>query len=135
MKREVAPLAHGTFALNFHSDAAGKRQQPRYTHRGTKREAEARLRELLELSENGDFRRDKITLAEVALGSLLPANADCCDDLSSATLHESHREGGWLNATKMRVGRKTWLRYRQIVKEYLIPAFGALRVEKLRPAH
>ena len=40
-----------------------------------------------------------------------------------------------VNATKTRVGHRTWWRYRQIVKDYLVPAFGEMRVSKLRPVH
>ena len=112
----------------------GKRRQKRETFMGTKRAAETRLRELLRLVENGGISSSRLTFAELALGVLKRTEA-LCDQRCERNLHEDHRDGGWLNATKTRVGRRTWLRYRQIVREYLLPAFGDVRVDKLKPAH
>jgi integrase len=114
-------------------DAAGERHQHRETYRGTKREAETRVRELLRLAESDGIDVARLTFVELVLGKIQASNA--CDHECACDLHEKHRDGGWLKATKTRVGRRTWLRYRQIVKEYLVPAFGELRVDKLRPAH
>jgi integrase len=115
-------------------DGSGKRRQMRCTHRGTRREAESRLRELLTLSENGGVQKARLTFVEVSLGSLSVLDG-VCDKACALNLHEAHRDGGWLNATRTRVGHKTWRRYRQIVKDYLVPAFGEVRMEKLSPAH
>ncbi len=125
----------GTWYLRVEIDrgADGKRRQRRETFRGTKREAEVHLRELLRLAESGGIEAARLTFAELALGSIKVKHP--CDDQCARDLHEKHRDGGWLNATKTRVGRRTWLRYRQIVTEYLLPAFGEVRVDKLRPAH
>jgi|HubBroStandDraft_6_1064221.scaffolds.fasta_scaffold00002_22 integrase len=114
-------------------DASGKRRQHREAYRGTKREAETRLRELLRLAESDGIDVARLTFVELVLGKIKASNA--CGDECARDLHEKHRDGGWLNATKTRVGRRTWLRYRQIVKQYLVAALGELRVDKLKPAH
>ena len=110
-----------------------KRRRQRETFRGTRREADARLRELLRLAENGSLDTARLTFVELALGTIEPKHP--CDEQCEQELHEKHRVGGWLNATKTRVGHRTWWRYRQIVKDYLAPAFGEMRVNKLRPVH
>ena len=110
-----------------------KRRRQRETFRGTRREADARLRELLRLAENGSLDTTRLTFAELALGTIKPKHP--CDEQCEQELHEKQRLGGWLNATKTRVGHRTWWRYRQIVKDYLVPAFGEMRVNKLRPVH
>jgi integrase len=113
-------------------DPSGKRRQQRETVRGTKREAEARLRDLVRVAENGGLDTDRLTLAELALGTV---SKHQCDGACGQSLHEPYRVGGWINATKTRVGHRTLVRYRQIVMQYLIPAFGEMRVDRLKPAH
>ncbi|MGZ3553465.1 MAG: tyrosine-type recombinase/integrase [Vulcanimicrobiaceae bacterium] len=111
----------------------GRRRQQRETLRGTKREAESRLRELLRLAEGGGPDTARLTFVELALGILKPKHS--CDDACARTFHEKHRDGGWLTATKTRVSHRTWLRYRQVTHHYLVPRFGEVRVSELKAAH
>ena len=113
-------------------DSNGKRRQQRETFRGTKREAETRLRELVRLAENRGLDLARLTFAELALGAM-PKHT--CDLECKESLHATARVGGWINAAKTRVGNRTWIRYRQMVKEYLVPALGEMRVDRLKPAH
>ncbi len=113
-------------------DAAGKRRQQRETVHGTKREAEARLRDLVRVAESGGLGSAPLTFTELALGTL-PKHE--CDESCIQNLHAAYRIGGWINATKTRVSHRTLVRYRQIVQQYLVPAFGEMRVDRLKPAH
>ncbi|MFZ1123624.1 MAG: hypothetical protein WAN59_00605, partial [Candidatus Baltobacteraceae bacterium] len=90
--------------------ADGKRRQRREVVHGTKRDAERRLR---------------VLLAEVETGGYADGGRTSCAELFT----------GWLAATEHRVGAKTVQRYGSIVRLYLVPAFGGLRAEQLRPAH
>ena len=110
-----------------------KRRRQRETFRGKRSEANARLRELLRRAENGSLDTARLTFVELALGAIERKHP--CDLQCEQEMHEKHRVGGWLNATKTRVGHRTWWRYRQIVKDHLVPAFGETHVTKLRPVH
>lgn len=124
----------GTWYLRVELPREGtKRRRERETFRGTRREADARLRELLRLAENGGLENTRLTFAELALGTIKPKHP--CDKPCEEELHEKHRVGGWLNATRTRVGNRTWWRYRQIVKLYLVPALGEMQMTKMKPAH
>lgn len=52
-----------------------------------------------------------------------------------ATMTVSELCGRWLEATRYRVAAKTHARYESIVRLHIVPAFGALRVDALRPSH
>ncbi len=125
----------GTWYLRVEKarDVNGKRRQQREAFRGTKREAEARLRDLVRLAEHGGLDAARLTFAELALGTV-PAK-HLCSETCAKDLHAPSREGGWVNAAKTRVGHRTWLRYRQIVMQYLVPALGNVQLDKLKPAH
>ena len=89
----------------------GKRRQARHTVRGTKRDAEARLRELITSLDKGDY---------------VPP----CKETVSWFLQR------WLDSY---VATNTSLRtqegYRERVRRYLIPALGPLAMTALRPEH
>jgi len=89
--------------------ANGKRQQRRETLRGTKAEAQRRLREFLREIETGIAGADRLTVASIAKR--------------------------WLDSTEHRVGALTFHRYQQIVSDYIVPSIGALRADVVRPAH
>ncbi len=88
----------------------GKRRQRRETIRGTKGEAQRRLRELLREVEAGGYASN--------------------DRLTVATLAQR-----WLAAKQHRVVAKTYAFYASHVRLYIAPALGSLRLEALRPAH
>ncbi len=90
--------------------ANGARRQRREVVRGTKAEAERRLRDLLQEVETGGY-ADGSRMTVGQLGSK------------------------WLEAARHRVGAKTFQRYESIVKLYITPALGSLRAEGMRPAN
>ena len=89
------------------SDGGRSRRRERFI--GTKTDARRRLRELLREIENGGIGDGRMTVREM------------CDR--------------WLATCKHRVGAKTYHRYEQLVRDYIAPALGAHRADKLRPAH
>ncbi len=100
----------GTFYLRVELDrgASGKRRRMRETFRGSRREAEARLRDLLRESETGGLDGARVTVREL------------CER--------------WLEAVEHRVSGHTYVRYHQLVTDYVVPELGRLRVRQLRPA-
>jgi len=88
----------------------GKRRQRREAVVGTKAEAQQRLRALLHDVETGGF-----------------------GDVARLTVAELCER--WLVTVERRVGTRCFVRYRQIVHQYVAPQLGTLRAEKLRPAH
>jgi len=101
----------GTFYLRVELDrgAKGKRRRMRETFRGSRREAEARLRDLLRESETGGLDGARITVQEL------------CER--------------WLQSVEHRVAGHTYVRYNQLVTDYVLPELGSLRARDLRPAH
>jgi integrase len=89
----------------------GKRRQHRETVKGTKREAEARLRELLHSLETGVYvKPSKITLAEFL--------------------------ERWLaDYAKPNLSPRGFERYAGIVRQHLIPDMGTMALIQLRPEH
>lgn len=103
--------ATGTWYLRVELPrAVGKRRQRRETVRGTKGEAQRRLRELLREVEAGGYAgNDRLTVALLAQR--------------------------WLATKEQRVAARTYAFYAAHIRLYLVPAIGSLRLEALRPAH
>jgi integrase len=102
----------GIFYIRVELDrsARGERRRRRETFRGTKTEAERRLRDILREAETGGFAEgSRITMKQVA--------------------------ERWLKSTQHRVGAKSYQRYESMVRLHIIPALGSLRAENIRPAH
>lgn len=90
----------------------GKRERRRFTVRGTRRDAQKALREVLQQRERGTLAApDKIILA----------------DWLTSWLERHNAEG--------HLGPKSHDRYRSIIERHLIPALGRLRLQDLRPDH
>ena len=90
--------------------ADGKRRQRRETVRGTKAEAQRRLREMLHQVETGAYvENGRITVAEIAKQ--------------------------WLAAKQHRVSSKTYGSYDGHVRLYIEPEIGSLKAESLRAMH
>jgi len=89
--------------------ADGSRSRRRERFVGTKKDAERRLRDFLREIENGGIGDGRMTVREM------------CDR--------------WLATCKHRVGAKTYHRYEQLMRDYVVPALGGHRADKLRPAH
>lgn len=114
MKGHLIQRAKGSWSIVIElgqDPETGKRQQKWLTVEGTKKEAEKRLHHECELVNTGDFiSPDKITVAE---------------------FFEQ-----WLTiVAEQKVGRKTFDRYRGIVKNHIAPAFGRLPLQKLTALH
>ncbi|MHB8441097.1 MAG: tyrosine-type recombinase/integrase [Candidatus Tyrphobacter sp.] len=91
-------------------DTNGKRRQHRETVRGTKAEAQRRLRDLLrELETGGHADGARVTVAALAQR--------------------------WLDSAEHRVTARTYAFYAAHVRLYITPSLGSLRAEQLRPAH
>ncbi|MGH7757032.1 MAG: site-specific integrase, partial [Vulcanimicrobiaceae bacterium] len=91
-------------------DASGKRRQRRETVRGTKAEAQRRLRDLIrEVETGGHADGARISIAALAQR--------------------------WLDSSEHRVTARTFAFYSAHVRLYIVPALGSLRAETLRPAH
>jgi integrase len=88
----------------------GKRDQPRETFRGTKGEAQRRLRELLcQVESDGYADAGRMTIAEVCTR--------------------------WLEATEHRVAARTFEFYSALVQGYVVPELGLKKAKSLRPVH
>jgi len=88
----------------------GARRRRRETFRGTKAEAQRRLRDILREAETGGYAEgSRITFAQVA--------------------------ERWLVSAKHRVGIKTYQRYESIVRLHVAPSLGSMRAETVRPSH
>ena len=100
----------GTFYLRVELDrgAKGKRRRMRETFRGSRREAEVRLRDLLRESETGGLDGARITVQEL------------CER--------------WLQSVEHRVAGHTYVRYNQLVTDYVLPSWAVCESD-LRPAH
>lgn len=101
----------GTWYLRYDIGHApdGKRLQRRETFRGTKAEAQSKLRARLTEIENGTVALERLTIKEIA--------------------------DRWLLTREHQVGVKTFHRYKQIVEQYIVPDIGTIRSDKFRPAH
>ena len=91
--------------------ADGKRRQARHTVHGTKRDAEAKLRELISASEKGDYVAPNKETVEEFLWRWL--------DTYAAT------------NTSLRTQKD----YKGLISRYLVPGLGTLTITELRPDH
>lgn len=96
--------------VDMEPDVSGERRRVRETVRGLKRDAEARLAQILADLANGGF-------AE-------PTTLTVKDYLAR-----------WIEHVESKVSRKTHHRYSEIVDRHLVPALGSQRLQKLRPLH
>jgi hypothetical protein len=108
--RERSP---GSFELRYElgaNPATGKRRTATTTVRGSRKEAEKELRRLLRSLDTGEH-----------------------VDPNRITVREWLES--WLGAVRQEVAPKSFERYDEIVRNYLIPALGNLQLAKLAPAH
>jgi integrase len=108
--RERSP---GSFELRYELGtnlASGKRRTATATVHGSRKDAEKELRRLLRSLDTGEhIDPNRITVREWL--------------------------GSWLDAIRQEVAPKSFERYDEIVRNYLIPALGNLRLTKLAPVH
>jgi integrase len=88
----------------------GKRCQKWHSVKGTKKEAESRLTEILHSIETGVY----VAPAKLTVEAYLEK---------------------WLETTKATIAGKTFERYREIAKRHLVPALGRLMLPRLTPLH
>jgi integrase len=91
--------------------STGKRQIRYHSFKGTKRQAESELTRLIAQNAGGE-------------------GVDPSKQNIAETIERWDRD--WLS---LNVGPKSLERYRQILRLYVVPHIGALRVQKLRPVH
>ena len=100
-----------TIVLNLGVDPQGKRRQQWLSVKGTKKEAEKRLSELLHQLDTGTFMRpSKTTLAE-------------------------YLERWLTDYARPNLSPRGFERYAGIISKHLIPDMGAIRLTQLRPEH
>lgn len=95
--------------IELERDAEGKRQQAFHTVRGTKRDAQQRMHELIHQLNQGEYVKPQ----GVSVGEYL----------------EQWLEG----AARRKVAPKTFARYAEICRKHLSPAFGSIALDKLSP--
>lgn len=100
-----------TVVLNLGIDpATGKRKQQWISVKGTKKEAEKRLAELLHQIDTGTFMKPgKTTVAEFL--------------------------DRWLDDYRRRLSPRGYERYYGIIKKHILPGFGNLALTQLKPEH
>jgi len=114
MKGHIVQRSKGSYSLIIElgpHPETGKRQQKWITFKGNKRDAENELTKRLNEVNTGDF-----------------------VDPSKVTVAEFFEQ--WLTVVaEQRVSRKTFDRYRSIVKQHVVPAFGRLLLQRLTALH
>ncbi len=113
MKGHITQRAKNSWSIVLYlgRDALGKQRYKWQTIRGTKKDAERKLRGLLSALDNGSY----VEPNRMNLGEYL---------------------NQWLNShAKARVNPKTFERYSEIVRCDLIPALGNHQLSKLQPLH
>lgn len=111
MKGHIRPgRVVGTWYLRVELDRApsGQRRQRRETIRGTKADAQRRLRDLLREVERGNVLDRRSVFAVVC--------------------------AGWLDAKRDIVEPRTFERYEAMARKYIVPMLGGMLVEKIRPS-
>jgi integrase len=110
MFRERSP---GSWELRYSlgvDPATGKRRVATVTVRGDRKKAEIELRRLLRSRDTGEH----VDPTRLAVRDWL---------------------GIWIDAVRTEVSPKTFERYSEIVRNFLVPAFGNLPITKLAPSH
>jgi integrase len=108
----IRQRASGSWTLEASAgaDDAGRRVRISRTVRGTRRDAEKALTELLRGVDRGTVSR----AGDEDFGSYL---------------------GRWLRHMRTRVDPGSWDRYESLVRVHVVPRIGKVRLEKLRPHH
>jgi integrase len=113
VRGNIRKRAKGTWTLTVDlglDPIAGKRRQTFRTVKGSKKEAEAVLAEMVHAIETGlDFDSSHITVRDYL--------------------------ERWLEVTRKRVKGRTFIRYSEILRLHVIPIVGSLELAKLKPLH
>lgn len=113
VRGNIRKRSKGTWTLTVDlglDPTTGKRRQTYRTVKGTKKDAEAALAELVRSVETGlDFDSSRLTV-----GAYLEK---------------------WLEATRKRVKRRTIARYSELLRLHVTPIVGSLPLAKLKPLH
>lgn len=107
----ITQRSPGSYRLRYSlgRDPSGKRKWGTATVRGTRKEAERELSRLLRSADTGEH----VASERMTVGEWLVL---------------------WIDTTRAEVSPKTHERYSDIVRCYLIPAFGGLRLQRLTPS-
>ncbi len=113
MRGHIKQRSKGTWSLVVflgRDPVSGKKRYKWRTVKGTKKQAESELNKLLREIETGtDLEPGRLTTAEF--------------------LEQ------WLDASRSRVGPRTWERYAQLMRLHVAPVLGSIPLGKLRPLH
>jgi integrase len=113
VRGNIRKRAKGTWTLTVDlglDPITGKRRQTFRTVKGTKKQAEAVLAEMVHAVETGlDFDSSHITVRDYL--------------------------ERWLEVTRKRVKDRTFVRYSEILRLHVIPIVGSLELAKLKPLH
>lgn len=113
MRGHIKQRSKGTWSLVVflgRDPVSGKKRYKWRTVKGTKKQAESELNKLLREIETGtDLEPGRLTTAEF--------------------LEQ------WLDASRSRVGPRTWERYAQLMRLHVVPVLGSIPLGKLRPLH
>lgn len=111
MRGTIKSRTNGSYTLTFDvTPVNGKRKQQTLTIRGTRKEAEKKLNELLSQIDNGTYAK--------------PGKTTVKDFLER-----------WLVEYGTNISLRTLQDYRDIANEHLIPGLGTIRLTELRPEH
>lgn len=113
MRGHIKQRSKGTWTLVVflgRDPVSGKKRYKWRTVKGTKKQAESELNKLLREIETGtDLEPGRLTTAEFL--------------------------ERWLDASRSRVGPRTWERYAQLLRLHVVPVLGSIPLGKLRPLH
>jgi integrase len=113
VRGHIKQRSKGTWSLVVflgRDPVSGKKRYKWRTVKGTKKQAESELNKLLREIETGtDLEPGRLTTAEF--------------------LEQ------WLDASRSRVGPRTWERYAQLMRLHVVPVLGSIPLGKLRPLH
>ena len=112
MRGHIRKRGHRSWAIviDIGRDANGKRRQKWHSVKGTKRDAETKLSELLHDLDKGQYvEPSKLSVAEY--------------------LQQ------WLKEAEARVAAKTAERYREMIEGHITPAIGSTALADLKPLH
>jgi integrase len=120
--RERSP-GHWAIIIDRRDPATGKRKRKWHSFKGTKRAAQIECAKLVAAVDGGSYvEPNKITLARFLLGEPDDGN------------NSETRETGWLDHVKSQVTPKSYERYAGVVNQNIVPALGAVVLNKLKPA-
>jgi|GEM_PF-1987054 len=113
MQGHIRQRGANSFELRWYAGVdteTGKKRYETTSVKGTKRDAERELRRIITAIDSGTY--------------VAPDNLTVADGFER-----------WLRHKTNRVAHKTYQEYERIVRNYLIPSLGKLKLERIKPTH